>query len=183
MEAVPRGSSLAAILRASFRRSGFHGLLLPLPSCLTEVSCNSNHCVTSIAETPSSLSVVSLDQEQPPLFLPAGTVGGVHFLGNIKSKRKWGVSWLGSFSPCWNESAVPPLHTLQPVIFFYACQVCFLMYAMVTPKEGIEIWYERSFSKHLLCGRQPRNRKWVLCPQGTCHIRGEIKRVNKLGSF
>lgn len=127
------------------------------------------------------LPVVSLDQEQPPLFLPAGTVGGVHFLGNVKSKRKWGVSWLGSFSPCWNESAVPPLHTLQPVIFFYACQVCFLMYAIVTPKEGIEIWYEQSFSKHLLCGRQPRNRKWVLCPQGTCHIRGEIKPVNKLG--
>ena len=34
-------------------------LLLPLPSCLTEVSCNPNHHVTSIAVTPSSLAVVT----------------------------------------------------------------------------------------------------------------------------
>lgn len=87
------------------------------------------------------------------------------------------------FSPCWNESAVPPLHTLQPVVFFYACQACFLMWAIITPKERIGIWYDQSFSKHLLCGKQPRNGKWVLCPQRTYHIRGEINHVNKLGSF
>ena len=39
-----------------------HGLLLPPPSGLTEVSCNPNHHVTSISVTPSSLSW-ALDQE------------------------------------------------------------------------------------------------------------------------
>ena len=72
------------------KRLGFHGLLLPPPSCVIEVSCNSNHCVTSVAATPSSLSIASLDQEQPPLPLPPGSLGGVHFLGKVLSKRKWG---------------------------------------------------------------------------------------------
>lgn len=94
---VPLGSSRAAVLLASFRRSGFHGLLLPLPSCLTEVSCNSNHCVTSIAVTPSSLSIVSLEQEQPPLFLPAGSLGGGSLSRKGHVKKRMG----SQESPGW----------------------------------------------------------------------------------
>lgn len=82
----------------------------------------------SIAVTPSSLSVMSLNQEQPPHFLPKGSPGGVHFLRKIVSKKKVGksrVSWLGNFSLCLNECCLCA-HP-SAVIFLHACQACFLM--------------------------------------------------------
>lgn len=183
------GPSRAAVLLASFRRSGFHGLLLPLPSCLPEGSCNSNHSVTSIAVTPSSLSLVSLDREQPPppLFLPAGSLGGVHSLGTVMSKREWEAKSLlaGQCITVQDEWAVPPL---QPLLCHsLPCMPSMFPFAIVTPNEGTGIQYEQwsfhLFSKHLLCRRQPRNWKWGLCPQGTCYGRGEIKHVSTLGHF
>lgn len=171
------GPSRAAVLLASFRRSGFHGLLLPLPSCLPEVSCNSNHGVTSIAVTPSSPSIVSLDRERPSFFLPAGSLGGVRSLGNVMSERKW-EAWsllAGQLITLleWMSSAPTPP---PPVCHIFPCMPSMLPCAIVTPKEGTGIQYEQwsfhLFSKHLLCRRQPRNWKWDLCSQGTCYRRG-----------
>lgn len=183
---LPLGScSVCCFAGIFFKRSGFHGLLLPVSSCLT-VSCNSNHCVTSIAVTPSPFPQCHLIGSSHP-FLPAGPLGGGSRSrkGHVRKKMVGGksrVSWQGSFSPCLKEQC---LH-FTPFRFSYfsafSCMPSMFSYAIETPKEakGIRTMVIHLFSKHLLCGRQPGNWKWVLWPQGTCHIEGEIKHVNKL---
>lgn len=107
-------------------------------------------------------------------------MGSLSRKGHVKrSKGGWGgKSGVTVWQVFHLECEGPPL--LPSACHFPACLACFLPYAIATPKESAGVWTMviHLSSKHLLCGRQPKNWRWGLCLPGTCPVQGRSKHVN-----